>query len=146
MFSFLGGHFFIKRHMHVPTCTWGMWSENIIFRVDTHGAMKKNLSRFGDRNPEKFNFEYLVFHKKRWGKRHFLVFWEFFLIKRHVNVPRCTWGMWSENIIFRVDTHGAMKKNLSRFGGRNPEKFNFENLVFYRNYEKKVVFWGNFFS
>ena len=29
---------------------------------------------------------------------------------------------------YRGDTHGAMKKKLSRFGGRNPEKFNFENL------------------
>ena len=28
----------------------------------------------------------------------------------------------------RGDTHGARKKKLSRFGHRNPEKFNFENL------------------
>ena len=28
----------------------------------------------------------------------------------------------------RGDKHGARKKNLSRFGRRNPEKFNFENL------------------
>ena len=28
----------------------------------------------------------------------------------------------------RGDTHGARKKNLSRFGGQNPEKFKFENL------------------
>ncbi len=28
-FYFLGEIFFIKRHVHVPTCTWGMWSENM---------------------------------------------------------------------------------------------------------------------
>ncbi len=40
---FGGEHFFIKRHVHVPTCTWGMWSENMECRVDTHGAMKKKF-------------------------------------------------------------------------------------------------------
>ncbi len=29
---------FIKRHVHVPTCTWGTWSENMECRGDTHGA------------------------------------------------------------------------------------------------------------
>ena len=43
-------------------------------------------------------------------------------------MPTCTWGTWFENMECRGDTHGAMKENLSRFGGRNPEKFNFENL------------------
>ena len=42
----------------------------------------------------------------------------------------------------RGDTHGARKKNLSRFGHQNPEKFNFENLVFYRKNGKK----GSFFK
>ena len=37
-----------------------------------------------------------------------------------------------------------MKKKLSRFGGRNPEKFNFENLVFYRKDGKKAFFLGIF--
>ncbi len=41
-----------------------------------------------------------------------------------------------------------MKKKLSRFGGQNSEKFNFENLVFYRKDGKKgifLVFLGNIF-
>ena len=31
-------HAFIKRYMHVPTYMWGMWSENMECRVETHGA------------------------------------------------------------------------------------------------------------
>ncbi len=104
----------------MPTCTWGMSSENMECRVDTHGALKKKLSRFGGWNPEKFNFEYLVCYRKDGKKGIFLVFRKFFFIKRHVHMPTCTWGMWSENMECRVDTHGAMKKNLSQFGGQKP--------------------------
>ena len=108
----------------MPMCTWGMWSENMECRVDTHGAMKKNLSRFGGRNPEKFNFENLVFHRKDGKKGMMEKFhkngWAHAFIKRHVHVPMCTWCTWSENMECRGDTHGAMKKNLSRFGGRKP--------------------------
>ena len=43
-FSFFGEHFFIKRHMHMPTCKWGMWSENMECRVDTHGVTQKIAS------------------------------------------------------------------------------------------------------
>ena len=60
-----------------------------------------------------------------WEKSIFLFFWVTFFHKKararaHVHVPTCTWGMWSENMECRVDTHGAMKKNLSQFGGRKP--------------------------
>ena len=38
---------------------------------ETHTEPGKKLSRFGGRNPEKFNFENLVFHRKNGKKRHF---------------------------------------------------------------------------
>ena len=51
-------------------------------------------------------------------------FFQFFGKFFHKNARACAdvhMSMWSENMECTIDTHGAMKKNLSRFGGRKPQ-------------------------
>ena len=61
-------------------CTWGMWSENLECRIDTHGAIKKNSadSVVGNHSLKLSGYSHLL--RENQGKGKYTVLMEKFHI------------------------------------------------------------------